>query len=297
MTVEPLSRQEVRTLQEQGRRLVQKKYSTLQELKVEYVAIDSIYPNSYNPNRQTERDFALLIKSIVEDGFTQPIVVQRISKEIVDGEHRWKACHQLGLEEIPVVFVDMTPEQMRISTLRHNRARGSEDIELSIQMLQDLRALGSLDQAVSSLMIDERDLAALLDDLPAPLALADEVYSKGWEPQAGGSLEDVSKGERQTANKHVSTSERAIDISVQKTQEIQNAESHTDAMNKNRELKAALYNLTASYKGEDGRAIRETLGSRPAEVLLALCLRKIARFPEIFDPVVVEAAGRLKGDA
>lgn len=130
---------------DKGMAAVGKKASALERLVVEYVAVDSIKPNSYNPNRQTERDFELLLLSMKEDGFTQPIVCQRESREIVDGEHRWRAGRHLGLEMVPVVFVDMTMEQMRISTLRHNRARGSEDIDLSTKVLQDLRELGALD--------------------------------------------------------------------------------------------------------------------------------------------------------
>src|SRR5690349_8625748 len=130
---------------------IAKKYNTLETLTISYVNIDTLYPNAYNPNRQSDREFELLLKSMEEDGFTTPIVAQSTTKMIVDGEHRWRAAKRLGYKEIPVVLVDMTDPQMRIATLRHNRARGSEDIELTIKVLQDLRTLGALDHAVDSL--------------------------------------------------------------------------------------------------------------------------------------------------
>lgn len=178
--VEPLGRQEVRTLQEKGRKAVEKKLSTLVTLVVEYVSPDSIYPNDYNPNRQTERDFELLLSSMTEDGFTQPILVQRKTNIIVDGEHRWRAAHRLGLTEIPVVFTDMSPSQARVSTLRHNRARGSEDIELTIEVLKDLRDLGALDHAIDSLGMSDKEINALIEDLPAPEKQAAEEHSNAW---------------------------------------------------------------------------------------------------------------------
>ena len=157
-----------------GKKEIDKKNVSLKELAIEYVSVDSIKPNNYNPNRQSEHDFELLLKSMEEDGFTQPIIVQQSTKMIVDGEHRWRAATVLGYTEIPVVFVEMTPEQMRIATLRHNRARGSEDLELSVQVLRDLQELGALDWAQDSLMLSDDEINRLLDDIPVPEALAND---------------------------------------------------------------------------------------------------------------------------
>lgn len=121
----------------------------LERLKIEYVSTDMLKPNTYNPNRQSAHDFELLLRSITEDGFTQPIITLP-DLTIVDGEHRWRAARHLELKQVPIVKVDMTPEQMRIATLRHNRARGSEDITLAAEVLRDLRELGALDWATES---------------------------------------------------------------------------------------------------------------------------------------------------
>lgn len=201
-TVENLQRQEVRKLEKKGRRAVEKTFNTLQALTIEYVSPNDVYPNAYNPNRQTDREFELLCSSMKEDGFTTPILVHAKTKEIVDGEHRWRAAQHLGLKEIPAVFVDMTMEQMRISTLRHNRARGSEDIELSIRILQDLREIGALDHAVDSLGMSDRELQALISDLPAPEAMAAESFSDSWVPIP----DKLEEGTTDMKNRIVSTS-------------------------------------------------------------------------------------------
>ena len=90
---------------------VSKQYKTLETLQIQYVSPADVKPNSYNPNRQSDRDFELLLKSMKEDGFTQPVIVQKSTGEIVDGEHRWRASQALGMEKIPVVYVEMTDEQ------------------------------------------------------------------------------------------------------------------------------------------------------------------------------------------
>jgi ParB/RepB/Spo0J family partition protein len=140
-----------------------------------------VHPNDYNPNRQNDHEFRLLCSSMREDGFTQPIIVAQ-DHTIVDGEHRWRAAHEIGLELIPVVVVPMEAAQARIATLRHNRARGSEDIELATQVLRDLEKLGALDWAQDSLDLSDVELQRLLEDIPAPEALAKEQFSEAWVP-------------------------------------------------------------------------------------------------------------------
>src|SRR5262245_19054940 len=60
----------------------------LEQLVIEWVPRSSLRANSYNPNRMTEHDRLLLRQSILEDGWTQPIVTLQ-DGTIVDGEQRW----------------------------------------------------------------------------------------------------------------------------------------------------------------------------------------------------------------
>lgn len=137
-------------------------HRALEKLEVAYVTVDFIKPNPYNPNRQSEHDFTLLCRSIATDGFTQPVIVNRTTNEIVDGEHRWRACKALGFEEIPVVLTDMTAEQMRISTLRHNRARGKENTDLVVELYKELNQMTDTDELLSELMLDPVELERMI---------------------------------------------------------------------------------------------------------------------------------------
>ena len=62
-----------------GRKKVEKKAIQLEKLNVQYVSVDSLKPNDYNPNRQSDHDFELLLRSMEEDGFTQHVVVNQDS--------------------------------------------------------------------------------------------------------------------------------------------------------------------------------------------------------------------------
>lgn len=247
-----------------GRKAVEKTANALKTLKVTYVKATDLKPNSYNPNRQSPHDFELLLRSMREDGFTQPIVAQSKTSEIVDGEHRWRAALELGYEEIPVVFVDMTIEQMRIATLRHNRARGSEDIELSAQVLRDLSELGALDWAQDSLMLDDVEIQRMLDDVPAPEAFGDAEWTDAWTP----GTPDDDDSERPTLGEHSMTS-AASTILRQREQKLREAKTEEERQQARRET--AVYRVSLIFADEEAEAVKAVLEPSPAKNLLAVC--------------------------
>ena len=130
--------------------------------------IGSLEPNPYNPNRQSEDVFEMLCKSIQEDGFTQPILVHKQTRQIIDGEHRWRAARHMGMSQIPTVMVEMDPDQMRIATLRHNRARGEEEEDLVSDIFKQLEEMGSLDRAQEALQMDDMDIQKILGNIEEP---------------------------------------------------------------------------------------------------------------------------------
>lgn len=245
-----------------GRKAVEKTAKRLEQLTVEYVPIDAIHPNEYNPNRQSEHDFELLLRSMEEDGFTQPIVVQREGSVIVDGEHRWRAATKLGYTEIPVVFVDWTPEQVRIATLRHNRARGSEDYELTAQLMADLRELGALDWAQDSLMMDDLELQRMLEDVPAPEALMADEYTEPWQPaEASEAVEGANAASSMTAE--------ALERIRESERKVQEARTEEERVKARRD--ADIFRISLVFAGEEAQVVKQALGDRPAERVLELC--------------------------
>jgi ParB-like chromosome segregation protein Spo0J len=97
----------------------------------------------------------LLYQSIKEDGYTMPIVCYYLSDidryEIVDGFHRYKVMlkyrdiyeRENGL--MPVVVIEKDMSNRMASTIRHNRARGSHNIELMSNMVAELTKAGMSD--------------------------------------------------------------------------------------------------------------------------------------------------------
>lgn len=295
-------RARLKDAERKGRKAVEKKARQLERLQIEYVPVGDLLPNPYNPNRQSEHDFELLLRSMEEDGFTQPILAVKITSEhlndpvfsrfqlgdmvIVDGEHRWNGAAKVGFVEIPVVFTDETPEQMRISTLRHNRARGSEDIELTAEILRDLEKLGAKDWAMDSLMMSQVELDRLIEDVPAPEALANDDYAEGWTPDKAGSDIAPVEGRESTHDSgtwtNASTSE-ALKAHRDREKALQGAKTQEQREMISKDMSQGFYRVSLLLYGEDAEAAKAALKGAPAERLAELCRDKVREQKELED--------------
>jgi ParB-like chromosome segregation protein Spo0J len=257
----------------------------LEKIALQYVPLGTLKPNDWNPNRQSDHDFDLLLASMRTDGFTVPIIALKASFVIVDGEHRWRAARRLNEEarnaglpepylEVPVVFVDMPEAQAKVATLRHNRARGSEDIELAAQLLRDLESEGALDWAQNELLMDDVEVQRMLSDVAVPEALASEEFSQAWIPQGtkvtgeashdgyiGGA--NATEGATQMASDRLRQSEKAI--AAAKTDE------ERQAVVRDRDI----HRVAFTFAGEEAVIVKRALGDQPADKLLELCRKEL----------------------
>lgn len=114
--------------------------------------MDKIRANSYNPNAVAPPEMKLLELSIWEDGYTMPVVCYHLIDEdvyeIVDGFHRYsimrnsKKIFDREKGMLPVVVIDKDESNRIASTIRHNRARGSHDIDLMSNIVIELTKAG-----------------------------------------------------------------------------------------------------------------------------------------------------------
>lgn len=122
---------------------------------VRAVHIDQVTANDYNPNKVAPPEMALLETSIWEDGYTQPVVTfydaEKDKYIVVDGFHRWtilKTSQRIREREnsmLPVVVIDKEIGDRMASTIRHNRARGSHNIDLMSNIVSELVEMGKGD--------------------------------------------------------------------------------------------------------------------------------------------------------
>lgn len=279
---------------DKGRAAIAELSNRLESLTIEYVSVDDVHPNSYNPNRMSERDLMILEKSIRDHGFTQPILVQSPDAEfepnsIVDGEHRWRKAQEMGYTLIPAVRVNMTKVQMQLATFQHNRARGSEDIELSTKLLKDLQQLDALKWAQDSLDLDDDFVNKLLQDTTAAEALAGAEFNEAWVPssepgdQQGGGSESTTEVRGGVVQRSATT--EAVQAAADAEKRLANAQSEEEKAQLRRETKVIPFYFT--FKHEDAEVVQAVLGENPSERLLALCQRVVdgADVAPVLEPV------------
>jgi ParB-like chromosome segregation protein Spo0J len=133
----------------------------------------------------------LLELSIWEDGFTMPVVCYYIKDEdiyeIVDGYHRFTVMQQSdrirerenGL--MPVVVIDKDITNRMASTIRHNRARGSHNIELMSNIVSELVGAGMSDGWIlRHIGMDKDELLRLKQITGLASLFKDQEFSEAW---------------------------------------------------------------------------------------------------------------------
>lgn len=156
-------------------------------LNVKMISIDKIMANDYNPNAVAPPEMELLKLSIIEDGYTQPIVVYYDRNKdmyiIVDGFHRYRCAKEyFDLKEIPVTVIDKPLENRIASTIRHNRARGIHAIKGMSEIIIDLIEYGwKEDKIAKHLGMEKEEIFRLKQISGLKEAFANHEFSKSWE--------------------------------------------------------------------------------------------------------------------
>jgi ParB family chromosome partitioning protein len=94
---------------------------------VREIAVDSIRQNPRQPRTQfDEQALDDLAASIREHGIIQPLIVSERAEgiyELVAGERRWRASQRAGLDRVPVIVRETTPQQLLELALIENVQR------------------------------------------------------------------------------------------------------------------------------------------------------------------------------
>ena len=158
-----------------------------------WVKNDVVHANDYNPNSVAPPEMELLKVSILEDGYTQPIVTFKTDSrnEVVDGFHRnrvGKECDEVRSRVygyLPVVEINenRTDKGDRIAaTIRHNRARGKHKVEAMSEIVVELKRRNWSDEKIAkNLGMDPDEVLRLCQITGLAEMFKDQAFSKSWE--------------------------------------------------------------------------------------------------------------------
>ena len=157
------------------------------------VPIEKVTPNSYNPNAVAPPEMKLLYESIKADGYTMPVVCYYAKEEdqyiIVDGFHRYRVMmeHPDIYEReggmLPVSVIDKPLDHRMASTIRHNRARGSHNVDLMSNIVKELHEIGRSDAWIAKNLGMSKDEILRLKQITGLAALFRETqFGRAWRP-------------------------------------------------------------------------------------------------------------------
>lgn len=157
------------------------------------VRAEEVRGNDYNPNRVAPPEMRLLRHSIARDGVTMAVVTapdpERPGKRVVvDGFHRTTVCktdaeirESLG-GYLPVVHLERSTADLMASTVRHNMARGSHQVELSAQLVVALGKHHWNDERIGKeIGMDPDEVLRMKQVTGLAEAFADRAFSEAWE--------------------------------------------------------------------------------------------------------------------
>lgn len=156
-------------------------------LQIEYRAIDALLPYARNPRTHSPAQIAKIAASIVEFGWTQPILVDG-GNGILCGHGRLAAARKLELAEVPVIELGhLTNAQKRAYVIADNRLAldaGWDDELLALELAElseagyDLQLTGFEDDELAKMVADfsepesgdadDESDAEADDDVPEP---------------------------------------------------------------------------------------------------------------------------------
>lgn len=170
-------------------------------LNVDYRKVETLIPYARNPRTHSDAQVTKIAASIVEYGWTNPVLVDG-DNGVIAGHGRLAAARKLGLDEVPVIELGhLTPAQKRAYVISDNRLAldaGWDEELLALELAElseagyDLALTGFDESEIDALLADETtggdgeqeeagdDAADDVPDPPAvPVSRAGDVWALG----------------------------------------------------------------------------------------------------------------------
>ncbi len=146
------------------------------EAAATWEAIESLTPWDRNP-RHNDAAVERVAHSITRFGFGSPILARSSDRVIIGGHTRYKAAQRLGLDKVPVRFLDLDPAEAMALALADNKLGelAGWDEEAVAEILGELEAQGA---PIDGLGWSDSELKRLLDSAePSDVVVRDTELS------------------------------------------------------------------------------------------------------------------------
>lgn len=173
-------------------------------MNVEEVPLESLIPAPWATSHLLRPDERLMIQSLTDWGWLQPLVVRAENRTVIDGTARWLiAMNTPHVKErvggsVPVVWVSCEEVDAMVMHVRLNRARGLVVAKRTSNLLKSVMASGKYDaNTVRNLLVMTREEWEVMVDgsYLKQKSINEHTYSRGWVPVEAPKPGSVVAGE------------------------------------------------------------------------------------------------------
>jgi DNA modification methylase len=130
-------------------------------LEIIYKSPSELKPFQKNPYNHPEKQLSMLKKSMREFGFTSPVLISQ-DNMVIAGHARLKAAQEIGLSEVPTIFIDLPYEKAVAYVIADNQLAklAEEDRDLLGELLQGINDIPDFD--IEAVGFSSEDIDTLL---------------------------------------------------------------------------------------------------------------------------------------
>jgi len=147
-----------------------------------------------NPNEQPDEMFGLLCENMQKRGWVGNAIIADTDGLIADGEHRWRAAQEIGLDRVPVKFYELTDSERRLWRQELNKISGEHDTKRDALEYDHLLSNGHSEEVNALVEAADEDL----DELLAELRMENgQSPAYEYDPEHNVYFEDCVEGMRE----------------------------------------------------------------------------------------------------
>ena len=155
---------------------------------------DELEVDGDNPNEMSDDQFGLLKKKMRQNGWLGGPIITDTDGLIADGEHRWRAAVEIGLDEVKVRQYDIDDATRRLWRQELNKIHGEHDEKRDALEYDYLLDAGKTDEVHDLTKAAEEDLDELLAKIKMETA-STPTYE--YDPDHNVYFEDCVEGMRE----------------------------------------------------------------------------------------------------
>ena len=156
-----------------------------------------------NPNVMTKEQIESVANSIKKYGFLIPIIVNK-DNVIVDGHQRKAAAELLGMDEVPIIKLNIDKVDQKLLKQIMNKLKGHHDYELDLEEYRViLEEQGNLNQLKEFVAMDQEDINRILEELGVKEKEEEPEKEEESRPQNKAILKFRTREELESAIDHL----------------------------------------------------------------------------------------------